>query len=277
VLKVPLETDVDLSVVARGTPGFSGADIENLINEAALYAARSNKDKVSLSDLEYAKDKVLMGVERRSMVISDEEKKNTAYHEAGHALVAKLIPGSDPIHKVTIIPRGRALGLTQQLPVDEKHAYPSSYLIDNITILLGGRAAEELILEDFTTGAGNDIERATDIARKMVCNWGMSEEMGPLTFGKMDDQIFLGREIATHKNYSEDTAEKIDREMSRIVTENYARAKKLLSDNIDTLHRLSEHLLEKEVLNGEEIDEIVGEKEKKKGKKVKAGKAEKEV
>jgi len=277
VKKVPLETDVDLSVVARGTPGFSGADIENLINEAALYAARSNKDKVSLSDLEYAKDKVLMGVERRSMVISDEEKKNTAYHEAGHALVAKLIPGSDPIHKVTIIPRGRALGLTQQLPVDEKHAYPSSYLIDNITILLGGRAAEELILEDFTTGAGNDIERATDIARKMVCNWGMSEEMGPLTFGKMDDQIFLGREIATHKNYSEDTAEKIDREMSRIVTENYARAKKLLSDNIDTLHRLSEHLLEKEVLNGEEIDEIVGEKEKKKGKKVKAGKAEKEV
>ena len=277
VKKVPLETDVDLSVVARGTPGFSGADIENLINEAALYAARLNKDKVSLSDLEYAKDKVLMGVERRSMVISDEEKKNTAYHEAGHALVAKLIPGSDPIHKVTIIPRGRALGLTQQLPVDEKHAYPSSYLIDNITILLGGRAAEELILEDFTTGAGNDIERATDIARKMVCNWGMSEEMGPLTFGKMDDQIFLGREIATHKNYSEDTAEKIDREMSRIVTENYARAKKLLSDNIDTLHRLSEHLLEKEVLNGEEIDEIVGEKEKKKGKKVKAGKAEKEV
>jgi len=228
VKKVPLETDVDLSVVARGTPGFSGADIENLINEAALYAARSNKDKVSLSDLEYAKDKVLMGVERRSMVISDEEKKNTAYHEAGHALVAKLIPGSDPIHKVTIIPRGRALGLTQQLPVDEKHTYPSSYLIDNITILLGGRAAEELILKDFTTGAGNDIERATEIARKMVCNWGMSEEMGPLTFGKAEEQIFLGREIATHKNYSEDTAKKIDREMSRIVTENYTRAKKLL-------------------------------------------------
>ncbi|MBW2650504.1 MAG: ATP-dependent zinc metalloprotease FtsH, partial [Deltaproteobacteria bacterium] len=258
VKKVPLETDVDLSVVARGTPGFSGADIENLINEAALYAARLNKDKVSLSDLEYAKDKVLMGVERRSMVITDEEKKNTAYHEAGHALVAKLIPGADPIHKVTIIPRGRALGLTQQLPVDEKHTYPSAYLIDNITILLGGRAAEELILKDFTTGAGNDIERATEIARKMVCSWGMSEEMGPLTFGKMDEQIFLGREIATHKNYSEETAKKIDREMSRIVTENYERAKKLLSDNIDTLHKLSKELLEKEVLNAEELDEIVG-------------------
>ncbi len=277
VKKVSLEPDINLSVVARGTPGFSGADIENLVNEAALYAARSNKDKVSLSDLEYAKDKVLMGVERRSMVISDKEKKNTAYHEAGHALVAKLIPGSDPIHKVTIIPRGRSLGLTQQLPVDEKHTYPSSYLIDNITILLGGRAAEELILKDFTTGAGNDIERATDLARKMVCNWGMSEEMGPLTFGKAEEQIFLGREIATHKNYSEDTAKKIDREMSRIVTENYERAKKLLSDNINTLHKLSEELLEKEVLNAEELDAIIGEKEKKRGKKVKAGKAEKEA
>ncbi len=277
VKKVPLETDVDLSVVARGTPGFSGADIENLINEAALYAARLNKDKVSLSDLEYAKDKVLMGVERRSMVISDEEKKNTAYHEAGHALVAKLIPGSDPIHKVTIIPRGRALGLTQQLPVDEKHTYPSSYLIDNITILLGGRAAEDLILKDFTTGAGNDIERATEIARKMVCNWGMSEEMGPLTFGKMDEQVFLGREIATHKNYSEETAKKIDREMSRIVTENYERARKLLSDNIDTLHKLSKELLEKEVLNAEELDEIVSEKKKKRVRKVKKVKAENEA
>ena len=208
------------------------------------------------------------------MVISDEEKRNTAYHEAGHALVAKLIPGTDPIHKVTIIPRGRALGLTQQLPVDEKHAYPSSYLISNITILLGGRAAEELILKDFTTGAGNDIERATEIARKMVCNWGMSEEMGPLTFGKTEEQVFLGREIATHKNYSEDTAEKIDREMSRIVVENYEKAKKLLSDNIDTLHKLSKELLEKEVLNAEELDEIVGEK---KGKKAKAKKEEKEA
>ena len=258
VKKVPLEPDIALSVIARGTPGFSGADIENLVNEAALYAARQNKETVSLSDLEFAKDKVLMGAERRSMVISDEEKKNTAYHEGGHALVAKLIPGTDPIHKVTIIPRGRALGLTQQLPVDEKHAYPSSYLINNITILLGGRAAEELVLNDFTTGAGNDIERATEIARKMVCNWGMSEEMGPLTFGKAEEQVFLGREIATHKNYSEETAERIDKEISRIVSENYERAKKLLSDNIETLHRLSKELLEKEVLNAEELDEIVG-------------------
>ncbi len=261
VKKVPLEANVDLSVVARGTPGFSGADIENLVNEAALYAARTNKENISLADLEYAKDKVLMGTERRSMVISDEEKKNTAYHEAGHALVARLIPGSDPIHKVTIIPRGRALGLTQQLPVDEKHAYPSSYLINNIAILLGGRAAEELILNDFTTGAGNDIERATDIARKMVCTWGMSEEMGPLTFGKNEEQVFLGREISTHKNYSEDTAERIDKQVSKIVIENYDRAKKLLSDNIDILHKLAKELLEKEVLNAEELDELIGKRE----------------
>ena len=258
VKKVPLEQNIDLSIIARGTPGFSGADIENLVNEAALFAARQNKDQVSLSDMEFAKDKVLMGTERRSMVISDEEKRNTAYHEGGHAMVAKLIPEADPIHKVTIIPRGRALGLTQQLPIDEKHAYPSSYLINNITILLGGRAAEELVLKDFTTGAGNDIERATEIARKMVCNWGMSAVMGPLTFGKTEEQVFLGREIATHKNYSEETAEQIDKEISRIVTENYERAKKLLSDNIDTLHRLSQQLLEKEVLNAEEIDEIMG-------------------
>jgi len=258
VKKVPLDPGIALSVIARGTPGFSGADIENLVNEAALYAARQNKETVSLSDLEFAKDKVLMGAERRSMVISDEEKSNTAYHEGGHALVARLIPGTDPIHKVTIIPRGRALGLTQQLPVDEKHAYPSSYLINNITILLGGRAAEELILKDFTTGAGNDIERATEIARKMVCNWGMSEEMGPLTFGKAEEQVFLGREIATHKNFSEETAKRIDKEISRIVMENYERAKKLLSENIDTLHRLSKQLLEKEVLNAEELDEIIG-------------------
>jgi len=278
VKKVPLEPNIDLSVVARGTPGFSGADIENLVNEAALYAARSNKEKISLADLEYAKDKVLMGAERRSMVISDEEKKNTAYHEAGHALVAKLIPGSDPIHKVTIIPRGRALGLTQQLPVDEKHAYPSSYLINNIAILLGGRAAEELILKDFTTGAGNDIERATDIARKMVCTWGMSDEMGPLTFGKNEEQVFLGREISTHKNFSEDTAERIDREISKIVVENYDRAKRLLSDNIDILHRLAKELLEKEVLNAEDVDEIIGTGEDETGdKQAESGASESEA
>jgi len=263
VKKVPLNDDVDLSVLARGTPGFSGADIENLVNEAALKGARFNKELVGMADFEFAKDKVLMGTERKSMVISDEEKRNTAYHEAGHALVAKLIPGTDPIHKVTIIPRGMALGLTQQLPIDEKHTYPRTYLINNITILLGGRAAEELILNDFTTGAGNDIERATGLARKMVCEWGMSDKMGPLTFGKKDEQIFLGREIATHKDYSNETAEKIDREVSRIVTENYERAKTLLSKSTDILHKLSEELLIKEVLNADELDAIVNSKKKK--------------
>ena len=263
VKKVPLNDDVDLSVLARGTPGFSGADIENLVNEAALSGARFNKDLVGMVDFEFAKDKVLMGTERKSMVISDEEKRNTAYHEAGHALVAKLIPGTDPIHKVTIIPRGMALGLTQQLPIDERHTYPRTYLINNIAILLGGRAAEELILNDFTTGAGNDIERATGLARKMVCEWGMSDEMGPLTFGKKDEQIFLGREIATHKDYSNETAEKIDKAVSRIVTENYERAKTLLSKSTDILHKLSEELLIKEVLNADELDAIVNSKKKK--------------
>jgi cell division protease FtsH len=256
--KLPLDSDVDLSILARGTPGFSGADIENLVNEAALNGARLDKDKVSMSDFEYAKDKVLMGTERKSMVISDEEKRSTAYHEAGHAIVAKLIPGTDPVHKVTIIPRGRSLGLTQQLPTDEKHTYHKENLLSTITILLGGRAAEELVLNDFTTGAGNDIERATGIARKMVCEWGMSETMGPLTYGKKDEEIFLGREIVTHKDYSEETAEKIDREISSIVTKSYERAKKLLSDNMDTLHKLSQELLVKEVLNAKDLDDIMG-------------------
>ncbi|PKN04183.1 MAG: cell division protein FtsH, partial [Deltaproteobacteria bacterium HGW-Deltaproteobacteria-9] len=213
--KTPLADDVKAAVIARGTPGFSGADIENLVNEAVLYAARFDKDKVFMSDFEFAKDKVLMGAERKSMVVSDEEKRNTAYHESGHALVAMLLPGTDPIHKVTIIPRGRALGLTQQLPIDEKHTYPKKYLLNNIVILLGGRAAEELVLKDFTTGAGNDIERATNLARKMVCEWGMSDVMGPLTYGKKDEQIFLGREFATHKDYSEETAQRIDREITK--------------------------------------------------------------
>jgi cell division protease FtsH len=268
VKKVPLGDDVDLSIIARGTPGFSGADIENLVNEAALNGARYNKDRITMSDFEFAKDKVLMGTERKSMVISDEEKRITAYHEAGHALVAKLIPNTDPIHKVTIIPRGRALGLTQQLPVDEKHTYPKAYLLNNITILLGGRAAEELIIGDFTTGAGNDIERATELARKMVCEWGMSDEMGPLTYGKKDEQIFLGREFATHKDYSEETAKKIDREVSKIVRENYDRAKKLISDSIGVLSDLAQELLVKEVLNADELDEIVsGTKQSKEEKK----------
>jgi cell division protease FtsH len=256
--KTPLGDDVDFAVIARGTPGFSGADIENLVNESVLYAARFDKEKVTMSDFEYAKDKVLMGTERKSMVISDAEKKNTAYHESGHALVARMLPGTDPIHKVTIIPRGHALGVTQQLPIDEKHTYPREYLMNNIVILLGGRAAEELVLKDFTTGAGNDIERATNLARKMVCEWGMSDEMGPLSYGKKDEQIFLGREFATHKDYSEDTAQKIDREVSHIVMKCYENAKKILSDRIDILNRIASELLEKEVLNGLELDEIIG-------------------
>lgn len=258
--KTPLAEDVVFDVIARGTPGFSGADIENLVNEAVLYAARYGKDKVTMSDFEFAKDKVMMGAERKSMVISLEERRNTAYHESGHALVARLLPGSDPIHKVTIIPRGMALGLTQQLPVDEKHTYPKQYLLNNITILLGGRAAEELILNEFTTGSGNDIERATNLARKMVCEWGMSDEMGPLSYGKKEEQIFLGRDIAVHKDYSEETAQKIDKEITRLVSESYEKAKKLLSEHIDILNKIASELLEKEVLNTIELDDIIQQK-----------------
>jgi cell division protease FtsH len=256
--KTVLADDVKAAVIARGTPGFSGADIENLVNEAVLYAARLGKDKVFMSDFEFAKDKVLMGVERKSMVVSDEEKRNTAYHESGHALVAMLLPGTDPIHKVTIIPRGRALGLTQQLPIDEKHTYPKKYLLNNIVILLGGRAAEELVLKDFTTGAGNDIERATNLARKMVCEWGMSDVMGPLTYGKKDEQIFLGREFATHKDYSEETARRIDQEITKIVSESYERAKQLLIYHMEALNNIAAELIEKEVLNSAELDAIIG-------------------
>ncbi|MEW5724352.1 MAG: cell division protein FtsH, partial [Thermodesulfobacteriota bacterium] len=220
-------------------------------------AARKNKDKVDLADLEAAKDKVLMGTERRSMIISDQEKKNTAYHEAGHALVAKLIPEADPIHKVTIIPRGRALGLTQQLPVDEKHTYPKSYLEATLAILMGGRVAEELVLDHMTTGAGNDIERATQLARKMVCEWGMSPTLGPLTFGKKEEMIFLGREIAQHRDYSEATAQRIDEEVKNMVLAAHVRATDYLSRHLATLHQLAQTLLEKETLDAPEIEEIV--------------------
>lgn len=255
--KTPLEEGVDLSVIARGTPGFCGADLANLVNEAALLAARQGKTRVSMRDFEQAKDKVLMGSERKSMIISQEERKITAYHESGHTLVAKLLPGTDPIHKVTIIPRGMALGITQQLPMDEKHTYPKQYLNNNIAILLGGRVAEELVFHDTTTGAGNDLERATDLARRMVCDWGMSENLGPLTFGKKEEQIFLGREIAQHRDYSEDTAVRIDHEVTRIVMENYNRVKQLLSDNRAILHRLAESLLERESLDTDDINKIV--------------------
>jgi cell division protease FtsH len=253
----PLADDVKLSDLARGTPGFTGADLENLVNEGALLAARLGKERVEMADLEQAKDKVMMGVERKSMIISLEERKITSYHEAGHTLVAKMIPGTDPIHKVTIIPRGRALGLTQQLPIDEKHTYPKDYLLNNIAIMMGGRVAEELVLNSQTTGAGNDIERSTEIARKMVCEWGMSKNLGPLSFGKKEEQIFLGREFAQHRNYSEDTARLIDNEIRDIVTQGHERAKEIIQTNIAILHKLANTLLEKEVLDGHQIDQII--------------------
>ncbi|HEY6199947.1 MAG TPA: ATP-dependent zinc metalloprotease FtsH [Candidatus Binatia bacterium] len=257
--KVPLAPDVDVSVLARGTPGFAGADLENLVNEAALLAARSNKEKVDMHDFELAKDKVMMGSERRSMIISEEEKRNTAYHEAGHTLVAKLLPGTDPVHKVTIIPRGMALGLTQQLPIDEKHTYPKEYLLNNLAILFGGRVAEELVLNHMTTGAGNDIERATELARRMVCEWGMSEKLGPMTFGKKEEQIFLGRDFTQQQDYSESTAVEIDAEVRRIIQASYLRARDLLHTNLHLLHKIAEKLLEKESLDGAEIDALVQE------------------
>ena len=260
--KTIVDEKVDMRVLARGTPGFTGADLENMVNEAALLAARRNKEHVEMVDFEDAKDKVMMGTERKTMIISDEEKRTTAYHEGGHALVAKLLPGADPIHKVTIIPRGRALGLTQQLPMDEKHTYTKEYLLDNISILMGGRAAEMLVLGSQTTGAGNDIERASGMARKMVCEYGMSENLGPLTFGKKDEQIFLGREIAQHRDYSEETAQKIDDEVRSIVSGAYERTTTLLSDNLDVLHRLAGALLERETLDSKDIDAIIrGEKQ----------------
>jgi cell division protease FtsH len=259
--KKVVSKDVDATILARGTPGFTGADIENMINEAALMAARRGKDSVDMVDFEDAKDKVLMGAERKSMIISDEEKKITAYHESGHTLVAKLLPNTDPIHKVTIIPRGRALGLTMQLPEDEKHTYPKDYLLSNIAILMGGRAAEEIVLNMQTTGAGNDIEKASDLARKMVCDYGMNEDLGPLAFGKGEEQIFLGREISQHRDYSELTAQKIDDEVRNIVNSAYEKASKLIKDNVDTLHTMAKALLEKETLDGKAIDEIMGIKE----------------
>jgi len=263
--KTVLAANVDLSIIARGTPGFSGADLENLVNEAALVAARKNKKEIEMDDFEHAKDKVLMGVERRSMIIPLQERKNTAYHEAGHALVAKMIPNSDPIHKVTIIPRGRALGLTQQLPIDERHTYSKEYLLDNITILLGGRVAEEIVLNHSTTGAGNDIERATKIARKMVCEWGMSEKLGPLNYGKDEEHIFLGKEIGRHRDFSENTAQEIDEELRRIINNCHVRAKGILVKNITALNNIAGNLLEKEALDGQELDVIIKESSHDKG------------
>jgi cell division protease FtsH len=255
--RIPLAPNVELKVLARGTPGFSGADLANLVNESALLAARQNKKLVEMPDFESAKDKVLMGVERRSMIISDTEKRIIAYHEAGHTLVADFLPGTDPVHKVTIIPRGRALGLTQQLPLDDKYNYSKEYLVNRITILLGGRAAEEIVLHQQTTGAGDDLEKATEMARKMVCEWGMSEKLGPLTFGKNEEHIFLGREVARAKDYSEETALTIDAEIKRIVMDAAARARQILEENIEKLHALARALLERESLDGEEIARIL--------------------
>ncbi len=251
--RIPMSDDVELPTLARGTAGFSGADLANLVNEAALNAARYNQKVVRMYDFEFAKDKVLMGSERRSMIISDAEKRVTAIHEAGHALLTVLLPHADPIHKVTIIPRGMALGLTQQLPTDEKHNYSRDYLNDQIAILLGGRIAEELTLDSLTTGAGNDLERATELARRMVCEWGMSDAMGPLTFGKKEEQIFLGREIAQHQDYSENTALQIDQEVKRFVTQNYERSHKLLAECKETLVKIADALLSREVLDADQV------------------------
>jgi len=255
--KIPMSDDVELPTLARGTAGFSGADLANLVNEAALNAARYNQKVVRMYDFEFAKDKVLMGSERRSMIISDDEKRVTAIHEAGHALLTVLLPHADPIHKVTIIPRGMALGLTQQLPADEKHNYSRDYLNDQIAILLGGRIAEEITMNSLTTGAGNDLERATELARRMVCEWGMSDAMGPLTFGKKEEQIFLGREIAQHQDYSEETALKIDQEVKRFVTDNYERSHKMLSDSKEILVKIADALLAREVLDADQVKRLV--------------------
>jgi len=254
---IPLADDVKLEVLAKGTPGLAGADIANLVNEAALLAARQNSKVVAMNHFEEAKDKVMMGTERKSLIISDREKKVTAYHEAGHVLVAKHLPDADPVHKVTIIPRGRALGITTYLPIDEKHTYSKEYLDAMITYALGGRAAEKIIFNQLTTGAGNDIERATELARKMVCEWGMSDKLGPLAYGAKEEELFLGREITRSRNFSEHTAIAIDQEVKKIVTSAMKRAVKILHDNIETLHRLSNALLEREILDSDEIDKLV--------------------
>jgi len=275
--KVPLADDMELAVLARGTPGFSGADLANLVNEAALLAARHDQNKDTMQDMEYAKDKILMGVERKSLLISEAEKKNIAFHEAGHVLVSKLMPESDPIHKATIIPRGMSLGQTQKLPIDDRRTYSRSYCVSQMTALLGGRAAEIVALKDLTTGAADDIDKATELARMMVCDWGMSESLGPLTFGKKDEQIFLGREIATHRDYSEDTARLIDKEIKKIVESAQAKALEIVRKKEHLLRAVADALLEKEILNADDIDRIVGETDKEEvggqGKSKKSSKA----
>ena len=255
--KVPVAADVELEKIARGTPGFSGADLENLVNEAALWAARQNKKEVETVDFEMAKDKILMGAERKSMILTDEDKRITAYHEAGHAVMAKMLPGTDPVHKVTIIPRGRALGVTMQLPIEDRHSYTKEFLCNRLAVLMGGRVAEELVFNHVTTGAGNDLDQATDLARKMVCEWGMSEKLGPLTFGQKEASVFLGRNVSTKRDFSNQVALEIDLEVKRVVSENYALAKRVLTEQMASVRALAEALLEKEVLNAAEIDQII--------------------
>lgn len=255
--KVPIAANVELEKIARGTPGFSGADLENLVNEAALWAARQNKDEVEPIDFDRAKDKIVMGAERKSMMLTDEEKRVTAYHEAGHALMAKLLPGTDPVHKVSIIPRGRALGITMQLPTDDRHNYSKEFLYNTLAILMGGRVAEELVFNQVTTGAGNDLERATALARQMVCEWGMSEKLGPLSFGQKEESMFLGRSFSAKRDVSDEMAQEIDGEIKRLVTENYERTKRVLTEQMTSLKALAEVLLEKESLDGLEIDQII--------------------
>ena len=259
--RTPLAGDVDLEVLARGTPGFSGADLENLVNEAALQAAKLNQDRLDMHDFEYAKDKVLMGRERRSLILSEEEKRITAYHEGGHALAARLLPGSDPVHKVTIIPRGRALGVTMQLPEEDRHGYSRTFLRNNLVVLLGGRVAEEIIFDDITTGASNDIERVTRMARKMVCEWGMSEAVGTLSIGETGEEVFIGREWVQNKNFSEDTARLVDSEVKRIVEDAHSRCRKLLEENLDALHRIAQALLDRETITGDDLDLLMDNKE----------------
>ncbi len=261
--KIPLASDVNLDILARGTPGFSGADLANMCNEAALLAARRNKNKITMVEFEDAKDKILMGVERKSLIISDDEKRLTAYHECGHVLVSKFLSGMDPIHKVTIIPRGMALGVTQALPIDERRTYSKTYCFNQLAFMLGGRVAERIVLGDLSTGSGNDIEKATKLARKMVCEWGMSDKLGPLTYGEKQEEIFLGREIGMHRDYSEQTAREIDEEVKNIIKKAETIAEEIIKNNIDKLKVLAEKLLEKEILSGEEIDEAIGLKKRK--------------
>jgi cell division protease FtsH len=258
--KVPLAPDVKADIIARGTPGFSGADLANLVNEAALFAARKNKRLVDMDDFEMAKDKVIMGAERRSMVMPEEERRNTAYHESGHAVVAKLLPKTDPVHKVTIIPRGRALGVTMQLPTEDRYSQDRERLLNTITVLFGGRIAEELFMHQMTTGASNDFERATEIARRMVTQWGMSDALGTMVYGENEGEVFLGRSITTHKNVSESTLQKVDSEIRRIVDEQYKVARKLLEGNREKVEVMAKALLEWETLDADQLDDIMAGK-----------------